>query len=85
MKKSWAQAGHFSQRVLREAATRAPASLVRHAFQVALCRKPEAAELQWGIAFLSTGSKGKAEGALERALAQFCHVLLNTNEFLYIP
>ena len=80
------QADYFSERVLRSTAAYESAALVRRAFQLALCRDPEEAELNWSTQFLGMNGeeKLKATAGVRQKLAQLCHALLNTNEFLYI-
>ncbi len=69
------QAGRFAARVRAEAGDD-PAAQVRRAVQLALGRPADAIELRRGAAFI----QGSPEG-----LTEFCHVLLNLNEFLYRP
>jgi len=66
------QAGHWAKRLEREAAGDRAAQ-VRRGFALALARQPDAAELSAGVALV------------ERAgLVQFCRMLLNANEFVYV-
>jgi hypothetical protein len=58
-------------------------ALVAHAYQEAWGRVPTDEEVQMGVRFLSTQT-GRLKGARTAALADFCHALLNTNEFLYV-
>jgi hypothetical protein len=71
------------------------ADLVAHAYRAAWGRPATADEVRLGVKFLSTQaetirSKGDAAEAKEpaairaAAVVDFCHALLNTNEFLYI-
>jgi hypothetical protein len=71
------------------------AELVAHAYRTAWGRSPTADEVRLGVKFLSTQAetirtRGDAAGAKEpdavraTAVADFCHALLNTNEFLYV-
>lgn len=61
---------------------------VRHAWQTVLGREPHENELAEGIQFLAeqtTRSEAKDEVTRANdALLDLCHVLINTNEFLYI-
>jgi hypothetical protein len=66
------QAKLFADRV-KEAAGDDPARQVETAYRIALSRPPSAEEAALGAEFLR-----------KRALADFTHVLLNLNEFLYI-
>jgi hypothetical protein len=61
------------------------------AFRVAFGRSPEPAEIEEAVEFL--GRQARSTGAAPHrsdraadhtALADFCHVLLNSNEFLYV-
>ena len=85
------QADFFAQRVAAECSTLQ--ERIQRAFEIALGRKPEADELNWCADFLdrhkerylhAEESKSEAECA-QQALAQLCHMLLNTNEFLFVP
>jgi hypothetical protein len=71
------------------------AGLVGHAYRTAWGRPATADELRLGVKFLKTQAesirdKGDAAAAKEPATARaaavvdFCHALLNTNEFLYV-
>jgi hypothetical protein len=63
------------------------------AFRVALCRPPDHVELSTSRDLLSRqlarhqshGQKEVTPSAADAALANLCQMLLNTNEFLYIP
>jgi hypothetical protein len=82
------QAGHLARRVLRAAAG-AKDRHVRLAFRHVLARTPSAVEeevcarLLRDQASLFAAAKMSDADAEERALAQLCHVLFNTSEFLY--
>jgi hypothetical protein len=52
------------------------------AYQTALGRQPETKELTEIAKFIK--SAGANEASQRDAWVDFCHVLLNTNEFLYI-
>jgi hypothetical protein len=86
------QAAHFAARLRREAGGETTAQ-IRLAFALALCRLPSAAECRLAANFLArqqrqietearTAGKPVADAG-QRALAAFCLVLLNTNEFVY--
>jgi cytochrome c553 len=81
------QAGFFAQRVKREAGTALSAQINR-AFQIALNRKPSSNELQWSEDFIKSQTEGykkrNDETAEAAALRDFCHALINLNEFLYV-
>jgi hypothetical protein len=86
------QAAQWAVRLNREADQ--PAAQVRRAFELALCRPPRPDELRLALDFLSRQQQqiesdarrcGQPVGdARQRALAAFCAVLLNTNEFFYV-
>jgi hypothetical protein len=83
------QARALAGRLRREAGGGA-AEQVRLAFELTLCRPPRAEELDAGLAFLAAQrpqieAEGGAADAERRALEAFCLVLLNTNEFAYLP
>jgi hypothetical protein len=87
------QAAHWADRLRREAGGD-PAEQVYRAFALALCRSPRPDELRLALEFLSKQQRqieidahrrGQAIGdAYRQALAAFCAVLLNTNEFFYV-
>jgi hypothetical protein len=87
------QAAHWAARLRREAGGE-PAEQVRRAFALALCRPPQSDELRLALEFLSKQQRqiesdarrrGESAGdARLQALAAFCAVLLNTNEFFYM-
>ena len=83
---SLTQANYCAERVFSSAAARDPAGLVRRAFGLALCRPPDPGELKWGVQFLEStaGDPAVTEKGVRMRLAELCHVLFNTNEFLYI-
>jgi hypothetical protein len=66
---------------------------VDSAFRLALARGPTAAELAWCSELLARQARQDSQSGAERdgvqqsehaALVSLCHVLLNTNEFLYV-
>ena len=81
---------------LREQFGTEEASLIRRAYRLAWGRPPCEEEIQLGLRFLSNqvdtllarehpaGVKKDRGAARSAALADFCHALLNTNEFLFI-
>jgi hypothetical protein len=75
------RAKQFADRVTREAGTNTDAKVDR-AYLLALSRRPTSEETTAAKHFLENQSK-KAGGANE-AFADFCHALLNLNEFLYV-
>jgi hypothetical protein len=81
------QADRFAGRVERAAGT--PEKQVAAAFRIALGREPKPDEAAACVELLRRhaerfGDRPPAEAA-HRALAELCHVLLNTNELLYVP
>jgi hypothetical protein len=66
------QAGHWARRLEREAGGD-PAAQVRRGFALALARQPDDAELAAAVAVVR-----------QAGLAQFCRMLLNANEFVYV-
>jgi hypothetical protein len=85
-------AGQLADRLAREAGDDL-AARVRLAYRLTLCRPPEPAEERLALAFLerqraqieadARKAGMPAADAGRRALAAFCLVLLNTNEFAY--
>lgn len=71
------RAAAFAKRVRHDAASDDPGALIQTAFRLAYGRVPSAEELQSGGEFLKSGE-------IDQALPDFCHVLLNSNEFLYV-
>jgi hypothetical protein len=88
------QAGFFAARLQKDGGDD-PIAQVRRAFELALCRPPHQDETDKVVAFLDAQRRQIQEGAeaagkpladgeaRSRALAAFCLVLLNTNEFAY--
>jgi hypothetical protein len=84
------QSVRFAERVRREAGP-GDADRVRFAFALALCRPPRAEELRLGLDFLKRqqhqiageATTKPAGDIADRALADFCLVLFNANEFVY--
>jgi hypothetical protein len=66
---------------LKPLADKGEAALVDGAYRIAYGRPPTADEAAAGTAFLK--AKG-AEGKLDRALQDYCQVLLSLNEFIFI-
>jgi cytochrome c553 len=83
------QAGYLADRILAEAKAD-PAARVEQAFQLALSRSPSAARIEQATAFLAQREQayrkdGKLQAESARlALTDLCHVLFNSNEFLYV-
>jgi hypothetical protein len=77
----------FARRVAREAGTD-PTQRIERAYRIALSRLPSAEEWSVGLRALAelTGSWAKhgQKDAAERALATYCHALLNSAAFVAI-
>ena len=67
------QAGLFAARLERER-PRDPWAQIDRAYRLCFGRSPTDAERRLSLSFLKT-----------RSLAEFCHTLLNLNEFVYVP
>jgi hypothetical protein len=86
------QARYFAERLVREAG-KDPAAQIKRAFELALCRPPRQEEIAASLDFLrhqqkqieaeASASKKAPDEARQKALAAFCLVLLNTNEFVF--
>jgi len=72
------QARAFASRLETDAG-RAPVAIVQRAYRLALGRPPSPDELSLGRDFLETG-----EGPFAETLSDFCLVLFNLDEFLYV-
>lgn len=68
------QAGYLAERVVREVGSDRKAQAAR-GFQIVLNRAPSAKEMEWSLEFLSKQ---------QTPLRDFCHALMNLNEFLYL-
>ncbi|HXX92920.1 MAG TPA: DUF1553 domain-containing protein, partial [Planctomycetota bacterium] len=93
------EAGHFADRVIREGGSDR-AGQIGLAYRLALCRPPSPPEEDQALSWLETQARIRLEApagtgsgrvepeaktAAERmALVDFCHVLLNSNEFVYV-
>ena len=83
-----AHARHFAQRVQPLAPD--DAGRLRHAYQLAFARPPNAAESRAALAFLDrdaaalTAPDASATDARLTAWTRLCHTLLASNEFLYV-
>ena len=72
------QARAFASRLETEAG-RAPVAVVQRAYRLALGRSPSPDELSLGRAFLEAG-----DGSFAETLSDYCLVLFNLDEFLYV-
>jgi len=74
----------FAKRLLEDAAL-SDAQRVERAYLMALTRKPDAGEVDAALSYIANLAKrlGSSD-AHDKAWQSFCHVLLATNEFLYL-
>ena len=81
------QSRFLAERVTAEAGADT-AKQINRTFQITLNRKPSPKELEWATNFIKTQTEGyekrKAENAPSSALRDFCHAVINLNEFLYV-
>jgi hypothetical protein len=80
-------AENFAERVSREAGSD-PSSQVERVYLIALGRPPSEAEKKVGVAalqrFAETWTKQPAGAAGTKALATYCHAIVNSAAFLYV-
>ncbi|MCH8828452.1 MAG: DUF1553 domain-containing protein [Planctomycetes bacterium] len=81
----------FASRLVQESSVSGREMQIRHAYLLAFARPPAADELRAAVEFLREQQKllQHANGAGmtspgHQALVDFCHALLNANEFLYV-
>jgi hypothetical protein len=89
------QADALATRIAGDADQGEPNAQIERAFQLALARPPSDEEIQWCKSFLqrqtenhrsaSSSAGGDSKPARKKALANLCHMLLNSSEFLYLP
>jgi len=79
-----ARAKKFVARVEKEVAGGGVDSRVRHAYRLAVSRDPSEKELTRSVDFLSPPQKELSAEETENRFLDFCHALLNSNEFLYV-
>lgn len=77
----WEWAGAFARRVANDSGL-TPEAQVDRAWRLALSRPATDAERRDAVAFLER--QEKLAGSRDAALLDFCHMLLNSNEFLYL-
>lgn len=78
------QAEHLASRVAREAGTD-PAAQVKLLYRIAFSREAGGKELQQAVEFLRSSDSSSAGAAPHLSpLAELAHVVLNSNEFVYI-
>lgn len=76
------RAKHMAQRLMAEA-DRDPAEVVRDAFRLTWAREPDFAEMQDALNFV-VAHLGEDSHLDAGKLADLCHILFNSNQFLYI-
>jgi hypothetical protein len=79
------EARHMAERVRREAGDGVEVR-IGYAFRLAFARAPEPGEIGAARAFLARQAEVRGGGREAEAagFADFCHVLLNANEFIYL-
>ena len=81
------QANHFARRIELEAGADRRAQITR-AFKHALSRPASPKEVDWALKFLKNQGDRYTQRQHEHpeaaALRDFCHAMLNLNEFLYV-
>ncbi len=81
------QSGYFAERIVKEAGEDKRAQAIR-AFKIALNRAPSVKEIEWSLAFLKSQAEGYAQRKHDQpeaaALRDFCHAVINLNEFVYV-
>jgi Protein of unknown function (DUF1553)/Protein of unknown function (DUF1549) len=75
------RAKQLAERVVREVGSE-PDAAIEHSYLIAFARKPTSEERTAAIQFLTIQSKNP--GGPKEALGDFCHALLNLNEFVYL-
>ncbi|MEO2023730.1 MAG: DUF1553 domain-containing protein, partial [Pirellulaceae bacterium] len=76
-------AGLVAARILSHVESRQPQELATRAFEMVLQRPPETEELRDAVGFLGATKTLLDREKASAKLADFCHVLLNTSEFIY--
>ena len=86
----WEQAERFAQRV-RKRVGDDPGHQIEAAYGIALSRPPTAEEREIGLSFLGQRRAGAPAASAETGspespgpLVQYCHSLMNLNEFIYV-
>jgi hypothetical protein len=85
------QAGAFADRVQASAGSTSSTEQIERAFRIALGRSPSPRENAWSEELLAHQAAEYAQANLpsdeiaHKALTHLCHMLLNSNEFLYVP
>ena len=86
----WKQAEGFAQRV-RDKAGGDPVQQIESAYRIALSRAPTSEEREIGLSFLGPARTAEVAAGSETgspkapsALVQYCHAVMNLNEFIYV-
>ena len=85
------QSARFADRVIAETPEKVQHAPIETAFMFAFARRPTKVESNWAQQFLDEQTKRyrqqpkTASDANQRALRHLCHMLLCSNEFLYVP
>ena len=69
------QAEALAERLKSQAGT-SPEKMINFAYETLYARRPTPAEMQIGVLAIADGKN--------EALADYCHILLSTNEFVYV-
>ena len=83
------QSALFADRIRRESGSN-PQAQIRCAFQLALGRDPDEQDIRWSLEFMAgrqsqlEQTPAAGETTDPQPLTQFCRMLLNLNEFLYV-
>jgi Protein of unknown function (DUF1553)/Protein of unknown function (DUF1549)/Planctomycete cytochrome C len=84
-------ADKFAARVMASAGAGEAAAQIGLAFKMALSRPPNGEEMAWSQELLSQQAAAAAaesqpsDVVAKKSLAHLCHMLLSSNEFLYVP
>jgi hypothetical protein len=85
------QAGSLAARVADKIPGEEVKNQIQLAFGLALSRPPDPEELEWCNNFIERQAVRHQSGTIDlpearqRALANLCHMLMNSSEFLYLP
>jgi hypothetical protein len=80
------QAGKLADRLLAEQASKQlePEQTLRNAFRWTWGTDPSDADMDRARQFLSLGSGEDSDVIQQKQLTDFCHILFNSNQFLYL-
>jgi len=85
------EARRVAERILASTEAVSDNQAVELAFRLLLTRSPRETERSWATEFLAQQAQrfvpqgDPGDDARWNALAELCHTLLNTSEFLYVP